>query len=56
MGKEAALRQLEVVGQAADRQAFEPDPAGQLDGVVENRFAGGLALAHDPGIINERSC
>ena len=46
--EEPALRQVEVFGQPPDGEPFEPDPARELDGMIENGLAGGLPLAMTP--------
>jgi hypothetical protein len=53
--EEAALGQLEVVGESADGQPFESHAAGEIDGVVHDGVAGGLPFSH-ASTINERSC
>ena len=44
--EQAALGQLELLGQAADGQALEPDHRGQGGGPFDDRLPGGLAFAH----------
>ena len=46
VGEEAALGELELVGEGADREPFEPYTARQPDRVVEDRSAGQRSLAH----------
>jgi hypothetical protein len=50
MGEEAALREVEVVGQAADGEAPEAHFAGQAHRVLEDGLAGHVTLAHVPRI------
>jgi len=47
VGEKAALGELELVGEGADGEAFEPYTARQPDGVVEDRIAGHRSLAHE---------
>ena len=44
--EETTLRELEIVSEPPDRQAFEPHPAGEIDRVVHDGVTGFLAFSH----------
>ena len=48
MGEEAALAHLQLGGEAADRQPFQPLDGGQVDRALEDRRAGPGSLGR-PG-------
>ena len=46
MREQAALGQLEVIGQPTDGQAFEANTPREIDRVVDDGVAGFLSFAH----------
>ena len=48
VSEQAALGQLGLLGERADRQSAEPDPARHLHGPVEHRGFGLVTLSHAP--------
>ena len=56
VGEEAALGELEIVGQLPDREPFEADHAGQPQGVLQNGLTGRLAFAHNDKLVRSYGC
>src|SRR5205823_6197374 len=56
--EQAALRHLQLGGEASDRQPFEAFLRGEVDGPVEDRLTGCRLChgRHRPRIAHERSC
>ena len=46
MGEQAALGQLRLLGQRADREPAQPDPPRHVDRLVEHREPSVVALTH----------